>query len=231
MKEKKVLAFDWDGTLIDSTGYGMRKIEAIFSEFNLEPPCRAELRRIWGIRVELLYHHISKYMLNDIISAEEFKDLYVSVIDDYPSMKEVTDVLARLKEFGYKLALITSRSHDSWLKTCQELQFDYKSFDFIQTATHYYHHKPSGRVFGPIINWAKRHRIRPDEIVYFGDTIKYDYLATQDSNPVLDFIGVASGVNTVSEFEAAGVPFGNIVGSYNEMPHFLNKLIQQRVEA
>ena len=230
MKQKKVLIFDWDGTLLDSTEAGYIKVEKTLELLGLEIPPREFLKKYWGMRADKLVELILQNTGNNDVSYDNFCEVYDLINEEYPSIEKTYESLIRLKSLNYKVGLITSRTSDSWLKTCKITNFDSNCFDFTQTATHFYHHKPSGRVFGPLLNWIKHHGFIPSETVYFGDTVDYDLKATQNSIPPIDFVGVVSGVNSRNDFLEAGVHPSRIINSCNEVPKFLNRLIQQKVE-
>lgn len=230
MKEKQFLVFDWDGTLLDSTEPGLLKIEHALSRLNLPCPNREILRKKIGMKPQELFTSLLKEHSLNGSSYEDFCHFYKEIPEEYPDNGEIFETLKRLKKFGFLIGLLTSRSNESWLKSCQVIGFDSSIFDFKQTACHYYHHKPSGRVFGPIINWAKHHGVYAHQILYFGDTINYDYQATLNSGQAIDFIGIVSGVNTYQEFLAAGLAKEQIVSSISNLPLFLNNLIKERVE-
>ena len=230
MKEKKVLIFDWDGTLLNSTESGYKKVEKTLEKLGIMPPPREFLKKHWGMRADKLINLILQVTKNHNISYNDFNDTYYLVEEKYPSIEEVYEILISLKNFGYKIGLITSRTSESWLKCCSIINFNTKCFDFTQTINHFPHHKPSGRVFGPLLNWTKSHGYMPNDVVYFGDTVSYDLKATRDSNPSIDFVGVSSGVNSKEDFLDAGVNASRIINSYEELPPFLNRLIQQKVE-
>lgn len=230
MKEKKVLIFDWDGTLIDSTKCGIEKIQSVFTKLGVEMLPEEVIKRACGMRIDLLFDKITKEYLNNEITAGEFASIYYQAEEYYPQMGSLVKTLTTLKNFGYKLALITSRSNESWLKSCKSLNFDYDFFDYAQTSCHYYCHKPSGKVFEPIVKWALGFNYSPDNLVYFGDTVAYDLAATKDHQPSIDFVGVVSGVNTIDEFINAGVKECNIVSSYSELPNYLKQFTKVNVE-
>jgi len=71
---------------------------------------------------------------------------------------------------------------------------------------------------------SAREKVDTESIFYFGDTLKYDYAAVKKSGFPMKFIGIASGVNTVEEFKAAGIPESRIVPSFDEFAGFLRGL-------
>jgi len=230
MKHKKVLIFDWDGTLLNSTEGGYTKVEHTLEVLGLKLPPREFLKKHWGMKADKLVDLILQTIGSNNVSYDNFCEVYDLINEEYPSIEETYECLIHLKSFNYKVGLITSRISDSWLKSCEITNFNGNCFDFTQTATHFYHHKPSGRVFGPLLNWIKRYDLTPSDVVYFGDTVTYDLKATQESIPPIDFIGVVSGVNSRNDFLEAGVHPSRIINSCEEVSIFLNRLIQQKVE-
>jgi phosphoglycolate phosphatase len=230
MEEKRIIIFDWDGTILDSTEIGFRKIEQTLVNLDLPILPREILRKNWGMKAENLFKFICQEIGVNQINSKDFYLAYRQIEGGYSVNEEMVKSLDRLKEAGFLIGLLTSRTNEGWLKSCKMINFDHKRFDFIQTATHYYHHKPSGRVFGPIVNWARTHDYQPEQIIYFGDTIAFDFLAAKNSSPAIDFVGIVSGVNTYKEFRLAGLAEDKIIPSFEQVPMFLNKLIEKKIK-
>lgn len=228
MKEKRILAFDWDGTILKSTEIGFKKVEDTLKALNLKCPPREFLKKHWGMEANELFKLLLKECGGNGYTFEELCVVHRNFEEAYPDIHYVEYIFYRLKKAGYKIALITNRSNGSWLKSCKLSNFNPKCFDFVQTKDHFHIKKPFGRVFGPLINYARRHDIKPEQIIYFGDTIAYDYQATLNCEPPIDFIGVCSGVNTKEEFIAAGLSPDRIIGSYEDVFVYLNNIIQQK---
>ncbi len=59
-----------------------------------------------------------------------------------------------------------------------------------------------------------------DPVLYIGDHTD-DFLVSQRADREIKFVGVLTGLCTLEEFIAAGVPERNIIGSVANLPRFL----------
>lgn len=104
--------FDFDGTLMDTSGVILATIKATIKEMNLPEKTDEECRSIIGIRTD----EAGKYLYPDLdISNKEFARIFRS---NYDRLKQnaheetfpgVTDTLAELRESGHRLAIASSR--------------------------------------------------------------------------------------------------------------------------
>jgi phosphoglycolate phosphatase-like HAD superfamily hydrolase len=221
--KKKVLIFDFDGTLVDNTALGFQGINEELKSLGLEPLDQDFLKLHWGKEAGKLFAAIctAKKLDNEqsIRFAKYREDMSQYVIKD-----ELIASLETLAHAGFFTGLLTSRTDYSLRSALRTSKLKLEIFKFLQTATHFYHHKPSGRVFGPLMNRLKVNDYTPEDILYFGDTINYDLAATRNNDPQFDFAGIVSGVNTAEEFFAAGVP-KNQITTINELPNFLQQFM------
>lgn len=233
MKEKKLFVFDLDGTLMDNTHLGFDKINRNLAGLGLPGVSEDFLRRAWGKKAEDLFNHVCWEVRATAEQTALFKerDRTLSLEVDYQLSAALMDAVHDLRRAGCYIGIITSRTSISLQNIANQTGLILTDFHYVQSATHFYHHKPDGRVFGPIINWATTKGLRPEQIVYFGDTVDYDYRATLDSNPPLDFVGVASGVNTPEEFRSAGLPKSRIIHSFADFPAYLQKFVPTKTTA
>ena len=234
MKDKKFFIFDLDGTLLNNTRVGFARVNKNLDQLGLPALNEDFLRQHWGMPAKDLW----KLICQEIGASEEqyntfqVSDLYLSKEKDYSFelSDELIAAIARLKDFGLFTGILTSRTGISLEAAVKQTGLPIKMFDYVQTITHCQHHKPSGRVFGPVFNWARIHALSPQDIVYFGDTVNYDYAATLNAEPPIGFVGVVSGVNTYEEFLAAGLPTNRII-TFEKFPEFIHQIIKEVVEA
>jgi beta-phosphoglucomutase-like phosphatase (HAD superfamily) len=232
LAEKKFFMFDLDGVLINSTEIGFIKINRILGHLGLSHVSPEFLRPHWGKQFSDFFDLICNEVGAREDQRKDFLEIEPIIAADLPYefSRELFEAITNLKLFGGKVGLITSRTDDSLRLIAKQIGMNLKMFDQLQTINHFYHHKPDGRVFGPFINWAAARRITPEQMVYIGDTLDNDYVATQDSDPKIDFIGVVSGATTSEEFLNAGVPLCRIV-EFGHLPNFLHHLLKQKVTA
>jgi HAD superfamily hydrolase (TIGR01549 family) len=234
MKNKKFLIFDFDGTLVNSTEIGLKMVELTLEKINLKKVERKFLLHHWGKEVTSLTQLICKEAGGDENSFDLFTLHYQQIWQtgqkyDFDVL-EIKKSLENLKAFGYKLGIITSRTRQSLYDYLRTVKIPENIFDFIQAEDDYTHRKPSGKVFIPALEFAKEKQIKPNEIVYFGDTVNYDLTAAKNSNPQIDFIGVSSGVNTYEDFLQAGLTKKRVLKSIKDLPPYLNKMVKELIE-
>lgn len=221
----RMLVFDCDGTAFNTTPHGFHKVNSVLNQVGLPAVSNDFLRLHWGKKVsDILSLACQKAGGNDT-HLEEIIIRENNFVEGYEPTPGLEGILTRLRSVGVYLALVTSRSKKHLEKIFRAVDFDIGHFDYVQTADHYHYHKPSGQVFQPIIEIARKRRIPAPAIIYFGDTIDYDLQAARNSYPPLNFVAVTSGINTQEEFLAAGVPEKMIVSSVAALPEYLRMLI------
>ncbi|MFA6514255.1 MAG: HAD hydrolase-like protein [Patescibacteria group bacterium] len=228
----KFFVFDFDGVLVDSTKLCIERFNIILGRLGLPSVSSELLRKNRGMKlVDLI-----DFICLEVGATDEQKKLFQTMDSEvnaqmpYQLKREIMEALLNLRLFNCYVGLITSRTNESFMTIAAKVGLSLKIFHQIQTADHFNHHKPDGRVFNPFINWAKAYGVSPEEMVYIGDTVDADFAATQDRNPKLEFIGVVSGANTREEFLEAGVPPCRIV-DFDKLPDFLHHVISEKAEA
>ena len=226
---KKILAFDLDGTLINTTETTFERINKALNEVGLASVPHSSLKQLWGDRIRTIFHQISVVAKANKKQQKRFLkkggEILFGTTHEVP--KEIVSVLKDLKKY-YFLALITNRSKNGLKKALrldgEDCSVLLELFDFIQNSDNYKYKKPDGRVFRPLIRWAKKQGLKASDISYFGDTIKYDFEATQSSKPKIDFIAISSGIHDPKEFLDLGIPEEKIIKSFSEISKYLSGL-------
>lgn len=236
MKNRTVLCFDFDGVLINNTLLGFKKVDQILAELNLPSVPVDFIRQNWGLSVD----DLARVTLGRFKKAngeyigyfrQRAKEINIKPVLD----NDLLGALISLPEFGFINAIITNRDKYDLEKYSEEIGFNLKMFDFIQTKDDHPISKPDGQVFGPLILWL--HDIghfNSSNVAYFGDTLRMDYQAVLNANiqgQQIKFVGVCSGVNTYEEFATAGLNETEIVASHDVLHYYLNRLIVEKVES
>ena len=202
LKNVKVIALDWDGTVVDSVPYKVAQNQAIAREFGHDLSLD-EVRRIWNEAAGF------PALMQQLTGSTDMGKIMEVVKRDYDNPAYAK------REFGFaKAALMAMRAENVQLgvltnATREILQLDagtlgfnlQKDFDYTQAADEYKHKKPDGRVFVPLLS---HFGIAAHQLLYVGDELK-DYQAAQNIGS--QFIGVTTGMLTEQEFQAAGIPF------------------------
>ena len=227
--EKQVFIFDLDGTLLDTTGIGFRKVNLNLERLGLSPVSQDFLRSHWGKCAKDLFKIVCEKVG---ASEEQFEDFCrhdKTMMQEYFIDPNLMPALIRLQASGAVLGMLTSRTAESVARLATRVELDLQIFDFLQTKDDHDWQKPDGRVFDPLLDWATAEGIEPEEIVYFGDTVNYDLAATRDARIPISFIAVASGVNTREEFSAQGLRPCMIIDGCEDLPSYLDTITSYRI--
>jgi phosphoglycolate phosphatase len=199
----RLAVFDCDGTLVDSQANICRAMEASFASFRLDPPSRADIRRIVGLS---LVPAIAK-LLPDAEAAqheamaEAYKTAFFAMrsngsLDPEPLFDGVADTLDTLEAKGWLLGVATGKS-DRGLRLLLQHHGLYDRFVTLQTADRH-PSKPHPSMLELAIAEAGA---SPATTAMIGDT-SFDIRMARAANT--HAIGVAWGYHTEQELEAAG---------------------------
>lgn len=113
LSDYPLLVFDWDGTLMDSTGEIVACLQAAAVDHGLEVRSQAEIHDIIGLglteAMQVLYPNLDTAGQQRLIEA--YRDHYLDVRRPASSLFEGADlVLQRLYEQGFLLAIATGKS-------------------------------------------------------------------------------------------------------------------------
>ena len=123
MKKYSLLVFDWDGTLMDSKAQIVNCMQSAIQELDEEPRSRQQISNIIGLGLEEAI--LSLYPLMEAKRvrkmAQTYREFYL-FRDKTPSplFPGVNEMLKRLREQGYDLAVATGKSRRGLDKGLQE---------------------------------------------------------------------------------------------------------------
>jgi len=213
--------FDWDGTLIQNALF---KINEILKKIDL-PEADPEVIRVnWGKPFyELILIILTSIGAPDALEAfmKEKKKYKLN----FQINVDIMMTLWKLKNMGHCLSLVTNRTRESLFYLFHVIGFDYSVFHIVETSDCGYK-KPDGRIFLRSIDFAKANQCT--SLVYFGDTVDYDWRAVQDFNDnlaagiIMDFVGVISDTSNANEFEKSGAH--NFIHGIHNLPQKLNEI-------
>jgi phosphoglycolate phosphatase len=111
-RQYELIVFDWDGTLMDSTGAIVASIKAAAADLGIEPPPEARARHIIGLGlIDALRHalpDLPKERYQDV--AQRYRHHYLSRDQDLLLFEGVENLLADLAEAGHMLAVATGKT-------------------------------------------------------------------------------------------------------------------------
>ncbi len=229
-KDKKLLLFDLDGTLIDSVPDISLAVNAMLHELHIQVPVTEDMVRGWvgnGARklVERVLRFVNTYddgVINDCEidnALQIFFRHYLAVnMTKTVCYKGVDKGLRKLKESGYILALITNKplqfvpkilKYFAWSDTHNEL------FSMLLGGDSLAHKKPHPL---PLQHVCKELGFTENQAFMIGDS-KNDIFAGQNAG--IDTIGLSYGYNYgqhISDFNPT-----HYFDNFNDMVNFLTR--------
>ena len=173
----KLLIFDFDGTLADTTSHILNCIKKCIIKFNLRRLSNEDLAVYSGATLSEAMQELGATEEQ----LQEIKSYYTSIffedVSDIHLYKHVAQVLNELKNNGYTLAVATNRRR-KMITLLLDLLGISSVFDKIVCETDVNNKKPNADMVKLILeelNYTK------DETLVLGDT-KYDILMSKNAN-------------------------------------------------
>ncbi len=195
MKQPKVIIFDFDGTIADSS-------ETLFAIFNrLSAPFG--YKKLSSIHVAELRNKTSREMYQALKVPTLKMPFFVrkaraelrSCLSDIPLIYGMKKTVLDLKEAGYSLGILSSNTEAN-IHTFLA-QHDLDIFDFITSTGLFSKHKELQSI-------AKRLKVTPEQMIYIGDETRDVDAAHKAGIPM---VAVTWGVNTKAILQTANPNF------------------------
>jgi len=197
-ENKKVIIFDLDGTLIDSSTDLANAINHMLTSMGREEFSLDEIHRWVGNGAQTLVRRALSGSVNisNDINEKEFKaslELFLNIYENNLTNRTITypDVnktLQELKERGYKLVVVTNKPFKFVEPILNDLLL-MQYFEFYLGGDSLPEKKPSP---APLLHVCEKLGVNPKECIMVGDS-KNDILAAKACN--MDSIGVTYGYN------------------------------------
>lgn len=198
----RVVALDWDGTIVDSVPYKIAQNQAIAAEFGNSLSVE-EVRSEWNAAegfADLLFRLTGNANTAEVMQV--VKREYDNPTYAKRSFAFAKAALAALRVEGFQLGVVTNASREILSMDMASLGFDAGAdFSFSQAADECDYKKPDARVFDMLCTYFD---IDPSQMLYVGDELK-DYHAAQNAGA--QFIGVTTGMTTAAEFKDNGAAY------------------------
>lgn len=196
IKDKKLLIFDLDGTLINSVPDIAQAVNKMLESLKLKPIPLDIVQGFIGNGAKTLIHRCLDHSNKNNISEDFFAEAFTKFMDAYkanPCDKTilypgVNETLEYLKEENYKMVICTNKPNVFVDPILNKLEIK-KYFDSWIGESSLDEKKPSGM---PLIHLAKESELPIDKCLMIGDS-KNDIMAA--SNAKMESVGVSYGYN------------------------------------
>lgn len=201
-------AFDFDGTLANTTMIGVDRINYICKKIKLNSnkiPDKIIFRDLWGLPYKDLIGVIAKkFNWSDDDYENFWKEDSVYTNPKPKKFASISSALSYVYGIGVELAIISSRDKQSIIELSPFCGIDLEFFKYVQGNDCHEHTKPDPRVFNPIENYLHEKGRDINKLIYVGDTVNADYEAAKRGG--LKFVAVASSfMSTPADFIMVGL--------------------------
>lgn len=211
-ENKKVIIFDLDGTLIDSSTDLAHSINYMLTSMGREEFSLKEIHKWVGNGAETLVKRAlsGSIEIAEDINPKEYKASLSIFLNFYENnltkwtvtYQDVYKTLQALKDAGYKLVIVTNKPHKFVKPILVDLLLE-KYFEFYLGGDSLEEKKPSPM---PLLHVCEKLNVSPQECVMVGDS-KNDIQAAQACD--MDSIGLSYGYN-----------YGEPISIHNPTLHF-----------
>lgn len=168
----KVLVFDWDGTLADSTAMIVDAMNRAIMDLGLDEIESCKIKNVIGLGLDEAIHCLYPEMNSEERSlvAEHYREHYLSNSADgrIPLFPYAREILSRLNESGYLLAVATGKSRRGLDRSLKETATE-RFFQTSRCADECFS-KPHPQMLRDIMD---HFAVKPEHTLMIGDS-EYD---------------------------------------------------------
>ncbi len=205
----RLIVFDWDGTIMDSTGRIVSAMQQAARKQNLPIPTDKAVKNIIGLGLTQCFNILFPDLKCHKAITEEYRFQYVEA-DATPSpiFDGVETVLTELKAKGYILAVATGKARHGLDRVLAGSGLA-KYFDYTIGADEVTNAKPAP----DMLNWLMQQtQIKPQQVAMIGDT---SFDLEMANNAGTHAIGVTFGAQSQKQLKRFN-PF-QIISSFTQI--------------
>ncbi len=166
----KLIAFDWNGTLLADTQMNLRCSNINFKNFNLKPLNILEFRKTFDIPVSKFWKKYGGKKQNLDKQAKKFHILYEANVGKTRTRAGSKRILQLLQNYNIKRMIYSNHVAPDIVKQLIRLNI-FKYFDEILARPAGEHSQIHQRSKGKkLFDYVKRNRLKPKEVLTIGDT-------------------------------------------------------------
>lgn len=192
-KRYELIVFDWDGTVVDSTGVIATSIQAACRDLELPVPTDQAARHVIGMGLNEALRHAVPGMPEEVYGplAERYRYHYLSQDAGIPLFPGARDTVAELHQSGYQLAVATGKSRNGLERSMHVSDMtDY--FHATRTADQTFS-KPHPAM---LLELMEELGATPESTLMIGDTTHDLQMAI---NAGVDSVGMTHGAHPVGQ--------------------------------
>ena len=200
---KKIVIFDWNGTLIDDVWLNLNAINGVLEKRKMTPITIEYYKENFCFPVSIFYKELGLDLIEWDEIAKEFGNLYISDIDKVKLFPDVVPSLEELKQAGIETGIFSAMEHQMLNKHVEMLRIS-QYFRFIEGIENNYAEGKT-HLCKKIL---EKSGYSEKEILFVGDTC-HDYETAKAIG--CDVALVSRGHNTAEILRNTGAPVFNSI--------------------
>ena len=216
MRQYELIVFDWDGTLMDSTGHIVKCMQQAIAELKLPPLGNSAVSHIIGLGLneatQALYPGIDAQTTDAL--ADEYRRIWLQNPHDTPLFDNAKNLLTRLNHQEYFLGVATGKSRKGLNKVLESSELT--SLFHATRCADECHSKPHPQMIEELIDYCG---VMPNKTLMIGDT---EYDLQMAHNAGADSLAISHGAHGIETLEACRPQA--IVDDLFQVEHWLNNL-------
>jgi len=196
MSHYQLIVFDWDGTLMDSTGHIVKCMQQAITNLALPPLTESAINHIIGLGLNeaahALYPDINSNTINDL--ANEYRSVWLQSAQATPLFDNAYALIEKLNQQDYFLAVATGKSRKGLDKVLTSTQLG-PLFHATRCADEC-HSKPHPQMIEELMDYLG---VLPKNTLMIGDT---EYDLQMAHNAGADSLAISHGAHGVETLQA-----------------------------
>ncbi len=196
MSQYQLIVFDWDGTLMDSTGHIVSCMQTAIGQLDLAPLSDSAIRHIIGLglseAVQTLYPDASALEIETL--ANQYRTVWLNSPHEMPLYDNALPLLNELSQQEYFLAVATGKSRKGLNKVLKSTQLE-TLFHATRCADEC-HSKPHPAMLEELMDFVG---VLPKHTLMIGDT---EFDLQMANNAGTDSLGISHGAHGIEILSA-----------------------------
>jgi len=196
MSHYQLIVFDWDGTLMDSTGHIVKCMQQAITNLALPALTESAINHIIGLGLNeaahALYPDINSNTINDL--ANEYRSVWLQSAQATPLFDNAYTLIEKLNQQDYFLAVATGKSRKGLDKVLTSTQLG-PLFHATRCADEC-HSKPHPQMIEELMDYLG---VLPKNTLMIGDT---EYDLQMAHNAGADSLAISHGAHGVETLQA-----------------------------
>lgn len=185
MNGKRILLFDFDGTIADSFKNFIEIVDILADKYHFPKISQPDIELLRAKNAKAIIGILGIPFYKIPFVARDMKKMQRQKIDQIKPFHGMSETIQKLSEMGYQIGILTSNSRENVNVFLKSNNIDV--FDFINTDAGIFGKEKLLRLF------LRKNKVGKEEVIYIGDEIR-DIYACRSTG--IKIVSVAWGFNS-----------------------------------